>query len=98
VAQHVDHQLLVRRYFREISRKGLSVFEETTLARLEDEEEKGVITSTSVLDESHQIRRSAIPIEARLAAAYQAIEHFENGTQPGMRSIRLDWSRSETRS
>lgn len=98
MAQHVNNQLLVKRYFREIKRKGLDEFKATTLARLEEEEADGVITSTSVLDESHQIRRSAVPIEARIAAAEQAIEQFENGIEPGNRSISLDWSQAESRS
>lgn len=94
---HVDNQLLLKRYYRALKRVGATEFENTILAKLLEEEADGVITSTSSLDESHQIRHSAIPIEARIAAAEQALEMFEDGIVPGARSILLDFSKTFSR-
>jgi len=92
-----DHLTLVNRYLRTIRRKGVASFEETELKELEDEERTGVVTNTSAGDESTTIRRSPVPIDQRIAAAEQALEHFENGTVPGIKRMRVNRGNSIAR-
>ena len=93
----VDNETLVKRYLREIRRVGQETFEADTLSKLKAAEMDGEVVSTGTMDENVALRRSAVPIEARVAAAEQALEHFENGPEPGGRTVLIDRSCDITR-
>lgn len=80
-------------YLRQISSKGLQCWCDEVLAVLEEEAVGGELQSTSALDESVSLRRSAIPVEQRLSAAYKAKELFDSGmTEVPSGNCGMDWS------
>lgn len=92
----VDSASLVWMYLREIRLETRAVFVEGTLATLKAARDGGEVANSSRGDRSVGMRLSPIAIDARYGAALQALEHYDNGTEPGGRSVLLDWSASYT--
>ena len=96
MAEMVSSGDLVWMYLREIRVETREVFVAGTLATLKSARDTGEVATTSRGDRSVTMRLSPIAIEARYAAALLAIEHYDAGTEPGGRSVLLDWSANET--
>lgn len=92
----VTAESLVWMYLREIRLDGRETFVAGTLATLKEGVGSGEITSTSRGARSVTYRLSPVALEARLSAAYIALEHYDNGTEPGSRSVLMDWSANIT--
>jgi hypothetical protein len=96
VSTMVDHESLVWLYLREIRLDGRAAFVAGTLATLRAAATTGEVATTSRGDRSVSMRLSPIAIEARIGAALLALEHYDNQTEPGARSVLLDRSSEYT--
>lgn len=92
----VTAESLVWMYLREIRLDGRDTFVAGTLATLREAVGTGEISSTSRGARSVTYRLSPVALEARLSAALIALEHYDNGTEPGARSVLLDWGTNTT--
>ena len=92
MADLVNRESLVWLYLREIRQDGRTEFVEGTLADLKAAQNAGEVATVNRGDRSTTMRLSPIAIEARLGAAREALDHFDNGTEPGGRSVMVDWS------